>query len=102
MTDSSTAPSYRAPGFDRDDRFMLCHLRRYTGKAPRIAKAFEIQHNDADAWIVGPIGQDIVARNIHPVADRDERRQAHVKTLDVVQHSKTECTTLRQHANAAY
>src|SRR6516162_9255710 len=101
MTGGSTAPSYRAPGFDRDDRFMLCHLRRYTGKAPRIAKAFEVQHNDAGAWIVGPIGQDIVAGDIRPVADRDERRQAHVEALDVVQHSEAEGTTLRQHANAA-
>src|SRR5215471_3893507 len=101
MTGGSTAPSYRAFGFDRDDRFMLCHLRRYTGKASRIAKAFEVQHNDAGAWIVGPIGQNIVAEDIHPVADQDERRQAHVEALNVDQHSKAECTTLRQHANAA-
>src|SRR5215510_4064095 len=101
MTGSSTATSYRAPRFDGDDRFMPCHIRRYTGKVPRIAKAFEVQHNDAGAWIVGPIGQDIVARDIRPVADRDERRQTHVEALDVVQHSEAERTTLRQHANAA-
>src|SRR5262245_55635393 len=101
MTGGSTAPSYRAPGFDGDDRFLLCHIRRYTGKAPRIAKAFEVQHNDAGAWIVGPIGQDIVAGDIRPVADRDERRQTHVETLHVVQHSEAERAALRQHANAA-
>src|ERR1043166_8623575 len=101
MTGSSAATSRRTPRFDGNDWFALVHIRRYTGKVAGIAKAFEVQHNDAGAWIVSPIGQDIVAGHIRPIAYRDKRREANVEALDVVEHGEAERTALRQHAYVA-
>ena len=85
----------RATALDRQQRF----LARETGGDPRelarIAERLEVQQRHLGAWILLPVAQQVVARQVGLVADRHERRQADAEPTGGLDDGDPKPTALR-------
>ena len=93
------AAGRRAPRLDGDDRLSARDLRGDTSELARVPEALQVEHHDARARVVGPVAQEIVARDVGLVADRDEGRHPDVQLADVVEDGEPERAALREHAD---
>ena len=69
----------RAARLDGDDRLAARDLGRDAGELARVPEALEVEDDHRGARVVGPVAEQIVARDVGLVADRDERRDADVR-----------------------
>ncbi len=68
-----------APRLDRDDRLAARDLGGDAREPARIAEALEVEDDHLGARVVGPVAEQVVARDVGLVADRHERRDADVR-----------------------
>ena len=52
------------------------HLRRHARELARVPEALEVEQDDLRARVLGPVGEQVVARHVGLVADRYEAREA--------------------------
>ena len=88
------------PGFDRDDRLGSAHAPRDLAELARIAEALEVQQDDRGVRVLRPVLDQIVARHVGLVADRDEARDPDVEPARVVENRQAERPALRRHRDA--
>ncbi len=91
----------RAARFDRDDRLQMRDLGRDAGELTGVPEALQVEHHDPRARIVGPVAEQVVARDVGLVADRHEGRHPDVQLADVVEDGEAEGAALREHADVA-
>ena len=72
MRTGGTPPRAGTSGFNGYDRFAATHTLGDSGKSPRVTKGFEIQEDPFNLFVVLPILQQIVARNVCLVTYTDE------------------------------
>ena len=90
-----------AARLDGDDRLAARHLGRDASELARVAEALEIQRDHRRARVVGPVGEQVVARYVGLVADRDEVGQADAALREAVEQRQPERAALRQHGDVA-
>jgi hypothetical protein len=74
-----------AAGLDGDDGLLPRDLGRDPGELPGVTEALEVKDDHVSAGILGPVGEEVVARYVRLVADRHERRDSEAGALQVVE-----------------
>src|SRR5262249_48046189 len=72
-------------GLHGDDRLAARDLGRDAGELARVPEALEVQDDDRGPRIIGPVAEQVVARDVGLVADGDEARDAEVERTDLVE-----------------
>ena len=65
-----------APGAQRDDRFAPREPARNAHEVARVAERLQVEQHHVRRLVLLPVLEDVVRRDVGPVADRDEGRQA--------------------------
>ena len=91
----------RAAALDHEDRLLATDSPGDPGELARVAERFQIERNHVRCRVFGPILDEIVARQISLVADRDERRKAKRQTVGVLDDRQAQGARLRQEADVA-
>ena len=93
------APAARAAALDRQDRLLARDPRRDARELARVAERLEVQQRDVGLGVLLPVLQEVVARQVGLVADRDERRQAEAEPARRLDDRDPEAAALRQEAD---
>src|SRR6185436_7436471 len=89
-------------GLDGDDRLAMRDAARDAREPDGISEALEVEKDHVGPRVLRPVLDEIVARNVRLVADRDERRDAEVELGGVVEESESQSSALRGERHLAF
>jgi hypothetical protein len=90
-----------AAALDREDRLLAAYAARDPGELARVAERFQVESDDVRGRIVGPVLDEVVAREVGLVADGDEGREAQVQGIGILDDGQPEGARLRQEPDVA-
>ena len=91
----------RPPRLDRQHRLRPRHPPRDAAELARVAERLQIQRDDLGRRVLLPVLQDVVARQIGLVAERDERAQPDAAARHAVDRRRPERPALGDEADRA-
>jgi len=86
---------------DGDDRLALSQGSRDAGELARVADRLEVQADGHGAVVVDPVLQEVVARDVDPVAGGGEVRHPEAPAVGRGEHGDSQRATLREEAETA-
>ncbi len=92
-------PGGRSPTLHGQNRLLARHPRRQPRELARVAERLEVQQRDVGARVLLPELEEVVARQVGLVPDRDERRQAESEPPGRLDDRDAEPAALRQEAD---
>ena len=69
------------------------------GEAPRVAEGLQVEQDYLGGSVAFPVLQEVVARNVGPIADADKTGDAQVETIGSGQEGQPERSTLGRHGD---
>ena len=84
----------RAPGLHRDDRLVPPDAAGDLGEAARVAEALHVHQDHRRAWVVLPVFDQVVGRDVGLVAHGDEAGQTEIQLLRKIEHRETKRAAL--------
>ena len=101
MRRTGPAAAGGAPADDREQRLALGEAAREPRELGGVAEGLEIERGGAHLGVVVPGGQQVVARDVALVAERDERAHAQPELASQVHEDDADTTGLAGHREAA-
>ncbi len=94
-------PGARAARLDGDDRLASRNAPGDPREADRVAEALEVEQDDVGPRVLGPVLDQVVARDVRLVSDRDEGRDPEVELRRVVEQGEAERSALGGQGHAS-
>ena len=90
----------RAAALDRDDRLAVADSPGDPGELARVSERLEVEQDHVGVRVLLPVLEEVVARQVGLVADRDERRQPEAQAVRGFDDRDPEAAALREEADA--